>query len=212
VPAAAYGEFLSTIFDEWVRNDIGKIFIQLFDESVRPFLGMEHALCIYRETCGDVPVVEHNGDFYSCDHYVSPEYKIGNIFEQTLAEMVEDPRQREFGKNKWTSLPRYCRECEVLSMCNGGCPKDRVINTPDGEAGLNYLCAGLKRFFTHSKPYLKRFAELVEAGEPGEKLMELVRAADAKIFVRQAGRNDPCPCGSGKKYKRCCLPKQAQVR
>ena len=212
VPAAAYGEFLSTIFDEWVRNDIGKIFIQLFDESVRPFLGMEHALCIYRETCGDVPVVEHNGDFYSCDHYVSPEYKIGNIFEQTLAEMVEDPRQREFGKNKWTSLPRYCRECEVLSMCNGGCPKDRVIKTPDGEAGLNYLCAGLKHFFTHSKPYLKRFAELVEAGEPGEKLMELVRAADAKTFIRQAGRNDPCPCGSGKKYKRCCLPKQAQVR
>ena len=205
VPAAAYGEFLATIFDEWVRHDIGKIFIQLFDESTRPFLGMEHALCIYRETCGDVPVIEHNGDFYSCDHYVLPEYKIGNIYEQTLAEMVEDPRQREFGQKKWTSLPRYCRECEVLSMCNGGCPKDRVIKTPDGEAGLNYLCAGLKRFFTHSKPYFRKFAELVNAGEPTEKLMEIVRAADAKSFVRQAGRNDPCPCGSGKKYKRCCM-------
>ena len=114
VPSAAYGKFLNTIFDEWMRHDIGKIFIQLFDESVRPFLGMEHALCIYRETCGDVPVVEHNGDFYSCDHYVLPEYKIGNIHERPLAEMVEDERQREFGQKKWTSLPKYCRECEVL--------------------------------------------------------------------------------------------------
>ena len=196
--------FLSTIFDEWMRHDIGKIFIQLFDESVRPFLGMEHALCIYRETCGDVPVIEHNGDFYSCDHYVTPEYKIGNIHERPLAEMVEDERQRDFGQKKWTSLPKYCRECEVLSMCNGGCPKDRIIKTPDGEEGLNYLCAGLKAFFTHSKPYFQKFAELVEAGEPIEKLMEIVRAADAKTSVRQAGRNDPCPCGSGKKYKRCC--------
>jgi uncharacterized protein len=204
VPAAAYGKFLNTIFDEWVRNDIGKIFIQLFDESVRPFLGMEHALCIYRETCGDVPVIEHNGDFYSCDHYVTPEYKIGNIFERPLSEMIEDPKQREFGEHKWTSLPKYCRECEVLSMCNGGCPKDRIIKTPDGEAGLNYLCAGLKGFFTHSKPYFQKFAELVEAGEPTEKLTEIVRAADAKASARHAGRNDPCPCGSGKKYKRCC--------
>ncbi len=208
VPAAAYGEFLCTIFDEWVRNDIGKIFIQLFDESVRPFLGMEHALCIFRETCGDVPVVEHNGDFYSCDHYVLPEYKLGNIYEQTLAELVEHPAQRAFGERKWTSLPRYCRGCEVLNMCNGGCPKDRIIKTPDGEPGLNYLCAGLKRFFSHSKPYFAKFAEIVEAGEPIEKVMEIVRAADARSFVRQAGRNDPCPCGSGKKYKRCCLGKQ----
>jgi len=204
VPAAAYGNFLNTIFDEWVRHDIGNIFIQLFDESVRPFLGMEHALCIFRETCGDVPVVEHNGDFYSCDHYVLPEYKIGNIHDRPLAEMVDDPKQREFGQAKWTSLPKYCRQCEVLSMCNGGCPKDRIINTPDGEPGLNYLCAGLKSFFTHSKPYFKKFAELVEAGEPAEKLMEVVRAAEAKASAHQAGRNDPCPCGSGKKYKRCC--------
>ena len=204
VPAEAYGEFLCTIFDEWVRHDIGKIFIQLFDESVRPFLGMEHALCIYRETCGDVPVVEHNGDFYSCDHYVQPEYKIGNIYEQTLAQLIDAPAQRDFGRNKWTSLPSYCRRCEVLSMCNGGCPKDRFIKTPDGEDGLNYLCAGLKRFFSHSKPYFKAFADLVEAGEPAEKLMEIVRAADIKTFVRQPGRNETCPCGSGKKYKRCC--------
>ncbi len=207
VPAAAYGEFLCAIFDEWLRHDIGKIFIQLFDESVRPFLGMEHALCIYRETCGDVPVVEHNGDFYSCDHFVLPEYKIGNINEQSLADLVEHPAQRDFGQRKWTSLPRFCRECEVLSMCNGGCPKDRFIKTPDGEDGLNYLCAGLKRFFTHSKPYFQKFSRLVDAGEPTEKLMELVRAEDAQRTGQQVGRNAPCPCGSGKKYKRCCLAK-----
>ncbi|HZD40930.1 MAG TPA: anaerobic sulfatase maturase [Terriglobales bacterium] len=212
VPAAAYGEFLCTIFDEWVRNDIGKIFIQLFDESVRPFLGMDHALCIYRETCGDVPVVEHNGDFYSCDHYVLPEYKIGNINEQSLADLVEHPAQRDFGQRKWTSLPRFCRECEVRTMCNGGCPKDRFIKTPDGEEGLNYLCAGLKRFFIHSKPYFQKFARLVDAGEPTEKLMELIRAEDAKRTNPQLGRNDPCPCGSGKKYKRCCLNRQIPLR
>jgi uncharacterized protein len=193
VPSAAYGKFLSTIFDEWVRNDIGKVFIQLFDESVRPFLGMEHALCIYRETCGDVPVIEHNGDFYSCDHYVLPEYKIA-----LHGAVSGDSRTaRDFGQKKWTSLPKYCRECEVLSMCNGGCPKDRIINTPGGEPGLNYLCAGLKHFFGHSKPYFQEFAKLVEAGEPIEKLMGVVRAADAKASTRQAGRNDPCPC-SGK--------------
>jgi uncharacterized protein len=118
--------------------------------------------------------------------------------------MVEDPRQRDFGQKKWTSLPRYCRECEVLSMCNGGCPKDRVIKAPDGEEGLNYLCAGLKQFFTHSKPYFRKFAELADAGEPTEKLMEIVRAADAKTFVRQAGRNDPCRAGAGKSTKGIC--------
>ncbi|HXG52631.1 MAG TPA: anaerobic sulfatase maturase [candidate division Zixibacteria bacterium] len=204
VPADAYGDFLCAVFDEWVRNDIGRVFIQLFDEAVRPFLGMEHALCIFRETCGDVPVVEHNGDFYSCDHYVEPAHKIGNIYERTLAELIEDPAQREFGRRKWTALPRYCRECEVRDMCNGGCPKDRLIRTPDGEEGLNYLCAGLKRFFTHSKPYFQEFARLVEAGEPAEKLMEIVRARDARRPGAGAGRNDPCPCGSGRKYKRCC--------
>ncbi|HEX7226565.1 MAG TPA: SPASM domain-containing protein, partial [Candidatus Binatia bacterium] len=140
----------------------------------------------------------------SCDHYVEPQYKIGNIYQQTLASMIDHPAQHEFGRKKWTSLPQYCMECEVRSMCNGGCPKDRFIKTPDGDEGLNYLCAGLKSFFTHSKPYLTKFAELVDAGEAGEKLMQIVRAADAKKIVPRAGRNDPCPCGSGKKNKRCC--------
>lgn len=204
VPAEAYGLFLCAIFDEWVRHDVGKIVIQLFDEGARPALGMEHALCIVRETCGDIPVVERNGDFYSCDHFVSPEYRRGNIRETPLVEMLESPAQRQFGEAKRDALPRYCRECEVLAMCNGGCPKDRFLRTPDGEEGLNYLCTGYKRFFTHSRPYLEKLASLWRAGKPIEQLMDFARAADVKPSLR-TGRNEPCPCGSGRKHKKCCL-------
>jgi len=203
VPAAAFGAFLCAVFDEWVRNDVGKIAIQIFDEAARPQAGLEHSLCIFRETCGDVPVVEHNGDFFSCDHFVEPAYRVGNIGEKHLGELVESPAQRAFGEAKKGLLPRYCRECEVRAMCNGGCPKDRFIRTPDGEDGLNYLCEGYKRFFIHSRPYLKKMVELWEAGDPIEKLMELTRAEDASASP-QTGRNDLCPCGSGKKFKRCC--------
>ncbi|HEY3305398.1 MAG TPA: anaerobic sulfatase maturase [Candidatus Binatia bacterium] len=202
-PAEAFGAFLCAIFDEWVRNDVGKVAIQIFDEAARPPAGLDHSLCIFRETCGDVPVVEHNGDFFSCDHFVEPEYRVGNIGEKHLGELVESPAQRAFGESKRDSLPRYCRECEVLAMCNGGCPKDRFIRTPDGEEGLNYLCAGYKRFFIHSRPHLKRMVELWESNQPVEKLMEAVRAQDASGSP-QVGRNDLCPCGSGKKFKRCC--------
>ncbi len=208
VPAEPFGTFLCAIFDEWVRQDIGRITVQIFDEAVRPALGMEHALCIFRESCGDVVVVEHNGDFYSCDHFVDPEHRVGNIRETPLVEMLESTAQRDFGLAKRDKLPRYCRECEVRDMCNGGCPKDRFIRTPDGEEGLNYLCAGYKKFFIHSRPPLEKMASLWRAGEPLEKLMEIVRAEDLKTSP-QAGRNDPCPCGSGKKYKRCCLGKES---
>ncbi len=202
-PAEAFGKFLIAVFDEWLRNDVGKVAIQMFDEAARPLAGMDHSLCIFRETCGDVPVVEHNGDFFSCDHFVEPEYRVGNIAETHLGDMVESAAQRAFGEAKRDSLPRYCRECEVRAMCNGGCPKDRFIATPDGEPGLNYLCAGYKSFFIHSRPYLQKMVDLWNANQPLEKLMEVVRAEDAPPPA-QAGRNDPCPCGSGKKYKRCC--------
>jgi uncharacterized protein len=204
VPAEAYGTFLCTIFREWIRHDIGRIGIQNFDEAARPFLGMEHALCVSRVACGDVVVVEHNGDFYACDHFVDREHCLGNIRDTPLVDMLESPALREFGRKKRDALPRYCRECEVLALCNGGCPKDRIILTPDGEAGLNYLCAGLKRFFGYSAPYLQKMAAFRQSGEPMEGFMHLVRSWDVEA-PRQAGRNDPCPCGSGKKYKRCCL-------
>ncbi|MFQ5849450.1 MAG: anaerobic sulfatase maturase [Candidatus Binatia bacterium] len=206
VPAEAFGSFLCTIFDEWVRHDVGRVTVQIFEEAARPACGVEHSLCIFRETCGDVPILEHNGDFFSCDHFVDPEHYLGNVGVTPLVEMLESPQQRRFGRAKRDALPRYCKDCEFLAMCNGGCPKDRFVRTPDGEEGLNYLCAGFKRFFAHSRPNLLKFASLMRAGQPPERLMELARAADVKASP-QTGRNDPCPCGSGRKYKKCCLDK-----
>lgn len=204
VPAEAYGTFLCTIFDEWMRQDVGRITVQLFEEATRPARGLDHSLCIFRETCGEIPVLEHNGDFFSCDHFVDPQHRLGNIRETSLVELLESPAQRSFGQAKKDALPRYCQVCAVRPMCNGGCPKDRFLVTPDGEAGLNYLCAGLKRFFTHSLPYLIRLASLERDGRPHEPLTQLARATVAQRYP-DAGRNDPCPCGSGRKYKKCCL-------
>ena len=192
-------------------KDVDRIGIQIFDEAERPFLGIEHALCIFRETCGNFPILEHNGDFFSCDHFVDREHYIGNIRERPLVEMLESPAQREFGRKKRDALPRYCRECPVLAMCNGGCPKDRFLQTPEGEAGLNYLCAGLKSFFEYSQPYLKRLAAFRQARQPVEQFMHLVRSENAQTAIR-TGRNDPCPCGSGKKYKNCCLGKSVPMK
>jgi len=203
-PAEAFGAFLCAIFDEWVRQDIGRIIVQSFEEAARPALGLDHSLCIFRPTCGDVPVIEHNGDFYQCDHFVTPEHRLGNIRETPLLELLESPAQLAFGRAKQESLPRYCRECDVLGMCNGGCPKDRIIRTPEGEPCLNYLCAGYRLFFSHCRPYTERMAALRWAGNPPELLMQQLRAEAARALPK-AGRNDPCPCGSGRKYKKCCL-------
>lgn len=204
VPADAFGTFLCTIFDEWVRYDIGQVMVQIFEEAALSARGQGHALCIFRQTCGDVPVVEHNGDFYSCDHFVEPAHRLGNIRQTSLVDLFESPEQRAFGQAKLDTLPRYCQQCEVRSLCNGGCPKDRIIRTPDGEAGLNYLCAGYKQFFTHSRPVTAKLAALWRAGKPSEQLMQMLRTTAVQAKPK-AGRNDPCPCGSGQKYKRCCL-------
>jgi len=158
VPAEAWGTFLCTIFDEWIDRDIGRIKVQAFEEATRTAFNQEHSLCIFRPTCGDIPVVEHNGDFYSCDHFVDSEHRLGNIKEKSLVELLESPAQRAFGKAKLETLPRQCRECEVRAMCNGACPKDRFLKTPDGEPGLNYLCTGYKRFFIHCQPFVSMVA------------------------------------------------------
>jgi uncharacterized protein len=196
VPADAYGEFLCAIFDEWVQRDIGNLTVQIFEEAARPAQELDHSLCIFRPTCGEVPAIEHNGDFYSCDHFVDAQHRLGNIREIPFLEMLESPEQKAFGEAKRNSLPRCCRECEVLDMCNGGCPKDRFIISPDGEPGLNYLCPGYKRFFTHSRPFFHQVATLARA-----------RREAAQHRKSDIGRNDPCPCGSGLKYKKCCLGK-----
>ena len=204
VSAEDYGAFLCTVFDEWKRHDIGSVLVQIFEEASRGAHGLEHSLCIFRKTCGDIPVVEHNGDFYCCDHFVDPDHLVGNIRQDSLAELLESQAQHGFGEAKASRLPRYCLECQVLAMCHGGCPKDRFIETPDGEPGLNYLCNGLKRFFVYSRPYLARLSPLETEGQPPEHLRQVVREAKRRT-VDNAGRNDPCPCGSGKKYKKCCL-------
>jgi len=203
VPAEAWGSFLCTIFDEWQNRDIGQIKVQIFEEAARTAFDQEHSLCIFRPVCGDIPVIEHNGDFFSCDHFVDKEHHLGNILETPLVELLESPEQRAFGQAKAGTLPRYCRECEVRAMCNGGCPKNRFIRTPDGEPGLNYLCEGYKRFFTHCMP----FVEAVAHQWRRQTLEEQMPTAEATIGrkTRNPGRNDPCPCGSGLKYKKCCL-------
>ena len=175
VPADALGSFLCTVFDEWVRNDIGRIMIQNFDEAARPLRGLDHSLCVYRETCGDVPVLEHNGDLFSCDHFVDGKHLLGNIQRSRLGELLRDAKLLRFGREKRDLLPRYCRECAVLPMCNGGCPKDRFSRTSDGEGGLNYLCAGYKRFFSHSRPILERLVPLWKAGAGATELMAVAR-------------------------------------
>jgi uncharacterized protein len=160
VPAEAWGTFLCTIFDEWRDKDVGRVKIQIFEEATRTAFNQEHSLCIFRPTCGDIPVVEHNGDFYSCDHFVDVDHSLGNITKTPLVDLLESPAQRAFGKAKLETLPSYCQKCGVRPMCNGGCPKNRFIRTPDGETGLNYLCAGYKRFFTHCQPFVTEVAAL----------------------------------------------------
>jgi len=205
VPAEAWGDFLCLIFDEWMNQDIGQIKVQIFEETARTAFGQEHALCIFRKTCGDVPVIEHNGDFYSCDHFVDAEHCLGNIREIPLVELLESPAQRQFGQAKLDTLPRYCQICDVVDMCNGECPKNRFLQTPDGEAGLNYLCAGYKRFFTYCSSFVEELAALWQQQTTPKQEMPL-ETTGAKTGPK-IGRNDPCPCGSGKKYKKCCLGK-----
>ena len=159
VPVVAFGKFLSLIFDEWKEKDIGLIKIQIFEEALRTAFKQDHSLCIFKKTCGGVPVIEKNGDFYSCDHYVDPKHKLGNITRDSLVNLLEHPQQKAFGQAKQKSLPQYCRECEVLDMCNGGCPKNRFIHTASGEEGLNYLCEGYKMFFTHCQPFIRAVAD-----------------------------------------------------
>lgn len=160
VPSSAWGKFLCAIFDEWIEHDIGSVKIQIFEESARIALGQEHALCIFKEICGDVPVVEHNGDFFSCDHFVDPQHYLGNIKETPLIELLESKAQKAFGQAKLDTLPKYCLSCKVRYLCNGECPKNRLIKTPDGESGLNYLCEGYRQFFNYCKPFIDAIAEL----------------------------------------------------
>ena len=199
-----YGKFYISIFEEWVRRDVGKIFVQMFDVTLGTHVG-HYSLCIHSPTCGTALAMEHNGDMYSCDHFVEPDYLLGNINDEHMIELVSSAKQKKFGNDKLDTLPKYCRECEVKFSCNGGCPKDRFINTPDGEPGLNYLCAGYKLFFNHVDKPMKTMADLIKKGKYADEIMDIYRKGDKKVMELFAatGRNDLCPCGSGKKFKNC---------
>ena len=206
VRAAQWGRFLIGVFDEWVRRDVGKVYVQMFDAALASWVGAPAAICIFAETCGGALAIEHNGDVYSCDHFVEPKYLLGNIEQVHMLELVTSDEQRRFGLAKRDTLPRYCRECPVRFACHGECPKDRFIGTPDGEPGLNYLCAGYKAFFTHIERPMRLMANLLENGEPPAQVMQILAADDATALSEafaNAGRNDACPCGSGRKFKRC---------
>jgi uncharacterized protein len=164
VSPEGFGDFLCTIFDEWVRRDIGKIKIQIFEEAIRKAFGLEHSLCIFRQNCGVIPVVEHNGNYYPCDHYVGDSFLAGNVNGLTLKELLNGERLHQFGHMKSETLPAYCKICEVKDMCNGECPKNRFICSPDGEKGLNYLCNGYRKFFTHCRPFIKAVADQYKKG------------------------------------------------
>lgn len=166
ISARGYGQFLTEVFDIWFRDDLGQVFVQMFEVALAAWVGAPRGLCVFEETCGRALAIEHTGDVYSCDHFVEPRHRLGNLVFVPLADMVVSEKQMEFGRRKKMSLPQYCLECDVRFACNGGCPKDRFIETPDGESGLNYLCEGLRAFFRHIDEPMKQLAEVVKKKPP----------------------------------------------
>jgi uncharacterized protein len=188
-----FGRFLVAIFDEWVKKDVGETFVLNFDGALAGWLGMAGTVCIFGPTCGLGMALEHNGDLYSCDHFVEPNYYLGNILKTPLIDLVASEKQREFGQDKKDSLPRTCRECDFLHICNGECPKNRLLETPDGEPGLNYLCAGYKAFFKHADRPMRIMADLLRRNRPASDVMAILarEEMDLKTKLARLGRNDP---------------------
>jgi len=217
-----FGDFLIEVFDHWLRRDVGRVFVQIFDQALSAWMGHEPSLCVFRQECGRALALEHNGDLFSCDHFVEPEHKLGNIHETPLIQLADSDQQRDFGRAKRATLPQYCRDCEVCFACNGECPKNRFLQTPDGDEGLNYLCAGYRKFFNHIDPYMKMMAAELKQRRPAANVMHRLHgtgrsenrgdnsdrsaatAPGSPAQVAPPGRNDPCPCGSGRKFKKCC--------
>jgi serine-type anaerobic sulfatase-maturating enzyme len=197
VGARQYGRFLIDIFEEWVRNDVGLVYVRLFDETLEGFFG-RHKLCIHAPTCGEEPSLARNGDLFSCDRFVQPRYLLGNILAAHMRDLVASPAQGKFGNDKRDTLTVQCRNCPVLSLCNGGCPKDRFALSRDGEAGQNYLCEGLELFFSHAREAIEAMAQLLLQYRPPSVVMALVAGEDELRDPHQ-----PCPCGSGVAFVLC---------
>jgi len=169
-----FGRFLISIFDEWVRHDVGRVFVQIFDVALESWANIPQSLCVFKPKCGQAMAVEHNGDLYSCDHFVYPENRLGNILEKAMSVLISSPQQARFGNAKETALPSDCRQCNVRFACNGECPKHRFTTTSTGEYGLNYLCAGYKHFFHHVDPYMRFMANELKHGRAPARVMEWV--------------------------------------
>jgi uncharacterized protein len=180
VDPVAFGEFMTTIFEQWIRNDVGDVSVRLFDQALEVALHGSPSLCVLDETCGSQVAIEHNGDVYACDHYVDPGFHRGNVHETHLASLVESDEQQAFGEYKREGLPERCRECDVRAYCNGGCPKNWHLETPDGDPGLNYLCAGYRRFFTHVQPYLDLVERVAAEGLALQYVSEAVETIDER--------------------------------
>lgn len=202
VTAEQFGAFLIGVFDEWVHRDVGKVFVQTFEAAARSWVGLPSGMCVFDATCGTGLAIEHNGDLYSCDHFVEPDYLLGNVSTGRIFDLIASDFQQKFGNDKLDTLPQYCLECDVRFACHGECPKNRFIATPDGEPGLNYLCAGYKAFFHHIDRPMRIIADLINRNVAAENVMPLLAKIESQ-WMSSVGRNELCPCGSSKKFKKC---------
>jgi uncharacterized protein len=179
IAAEQYGRFLVDVFEEWVRHDIGTVYVQMFDTTLANWYGQPGGMCVHAETCGQQVALEHNGDLYSCDHFVEPGYLLGNIGDRTMLDLVALPQQRQFGQDKRDTLTQFCLDCDVRFACNGGCPKDRFATSPYGEPGQNYLCPGYHEFFRHVREPMDAMCLLLRENRAPADLMAAYTAADA---------------------------------
>lgn len=207
VPAWQYGEFLNQIFDIWVRRDVGRVYVQMFDVALSAWCERPPVLCVFAETCGHAFALEANGDLYNCDHFVYPEHRLGNIHQQDIRTLNNSEQAHAFGHAKKASLTPNCRQCEFRFVCHGGCPKHRFAVSPSGHPGHNYLCPGYKHFFRHISREMNLMKDLLANGYPEQAIMYAL-AQERRAGAGSAKPNDPCPCGSGKKYKKCCGAKK----
>ncbi|MCK5628582.1 SPASM domain-containing protein, partial [Candidatus Bathyarchaeota archaeon] len=213
-----FGRFLILIFDEWIRNDVGQVFVQTLEATARNWLCLPSSgMCVFEKTCGLGLALEHNGDLYSCDHFVEPNFLLGNIMQTHMRELAASEPQRKFGQDKFNALPRVCRECNMLFACKGECPKNRFVTTLDGEPGLNYLCAGWKAFFKRASSPIQSLTALMRTGRPASDIMQILaeKEVDWQVSLARARPKDPCPCRSGLKFDQCHgwkVPDHAQKR
>ena len=200
-----YGKFLTTIFDEWIKNDVGKVFVQIFDATLASWVGYPQSVCIFAPTCGTAMIIEHNGDVYACDHFVDHDHLLGNIRDTSLDELVVSSKQLQFGQDKKDKISPKCLQCNFKFACWGACPKHRFNHANSSDKDLNYLCLGYKEFFNHVEWTMRIMASLFNQGRDPAEVMQFLKgdSVNLKEIFPDVNRNEPCPCGSGLKFKKC---------